>query len=68
LRKASIFVVDLGAQPGNLALRDAGHSHRPHQLVDRSGRDAVEIGFLDSWMTAVSAFSAIRRGSRKAGK
>jgi hypothetical protein len=39
--------VDLLAQPADLALGNAGPSHRPDQVVDRAGRDAVAIGFLD---------------------
>ena len=33
------------------------------KAVDRAGGDALDVGY-----TAVSAFSAIRRGSRKPGK
>ena len=31
----------------DLALGDAGHAHRLDQLVDRAGRDALDVGFLD---------------------
>ena len=41
------LAVDLVAQPADLALRDAGHAHRLDQLVDRAGRDALDVGFLD---------------------
>src|SRR3984957_3536381 len=40
-------LVDLAAQARDLALGDALHSHRPHQVVDRAGRDALAVGFLD---------------------
>jgi hypothetical protein len=49
------------AQPADLALGDPAHPRRLDQIMDRAGRDAVDIGLL---ITAVSAFSAIRRGSR----
>lgn len=39
--------VDVLAQPADLALGDAGHPHRLDQLVDRAGRDALDVGFLD---------------------
>ena len=38
--------VDLLAQARDLALRDACCAHRPDEIVDRAGRDAVDIGFL----------------------
>ena len=40
-------LVDLGAEPRNLALADALHAHGAHQVVDRAGGDALHIGFLD---------------------
>ena len=40
-------LVDLGAQPRDLALGDPAHAHRLHQLVDRAGRDALDVGLLD---------------------
>ena len=30
-----------------MALGDAGHSHGLHQVIDRTGGDAVDVGFLD---------------------
>ena len=39
--------VDLFAQPRYLALGDAAHPHRLDQFVDRAGRDALDVGFLD---------------------
>jgi hypothetical protein len=39
--------VDLGAEPRDLALGESAHAHRLHQLVDRAGRHAVHVGFLD---------------------
>src|SRR3954454_12616686 len=41
------LAVDLLAQPRHLALRDATHPHRLDQIVDRAGRDALDIGLLD---------------------
>ena len=40
-------LVDLLAQAADLALGDAGHAQRLDQLVDRAGRDALDVGFLD---------------------
>src|SRR6185437_3273355 len=40
-------LVDLGAQPRDLALADPAHAHRLHQLIDRPGGDALHVGFLD---------------------
>ena len=39
--------VDLLAQPADLALGDAGCAHGSHQIIDRAGRDALDIGLLD---------------------
>ena len=39
--------VDVLAQLGDLALRDAGQAHRLHQFVDAAGRDAADPGLLD---------------------
>src|SRR5690606_1644854 len=41
------LAVDLLAQPRHLALRDAAHAHRLDQIVDRTRRDALDIGLLD---------------------
>ena len=40
-------VVDLLAQPADLALGDAAHAHRLDEIVDGPRRDALDIGFLD---------------------
>src|SRR5712692_4241048 len=40
-------LVDLAAQPRYLALANAFQAHRTHQIVDRAGRDALDVGFLD---------------------
>ena len=58
-------LVDVLAQLGDLALRDAGEAHRLHQL---STRRVDTPPIQASWMTATSAFSAIWRGSRRGGK
>ena len=39
--------VDLGAEPADLALRDAAMPSALHQVVDRAGRDALNVGLLD---------------------
>ncbi len=59
-------LVDLTAQPGYLAFADAFHPLGIYQVIDGTGGNALNNkGFL---VTAVRAFSAIRRGSRKARK
>src|SRR5262249_58382366 len=40
-------VVDLFAQAADLALGNAAHAHGLDQLVDRAGRDALDVSFLD---------------------
>ena len=40
-------LVDLLAQPADLALGDAAHAHGLDQVVDRAGRDALDVGLLD---------------------
>jgi hypothetical protein len=39
--------VDILAELGDLALRDASQAHRLHQLVDPAGRHAADPSFLD---------------------
>ena len=39
--------IDLLAQAAHLALRDAAHAHGLDQIVDRAGRDALDVGLLD---------------------
>ena len=38
IEEAVDLIVDLAAQPRDLALGDAGHAHGLHQVVDRAGR------------------------------
>jgi site-specific DNA recombinase len=40
-------LVDLGAEAADLALGDALQAHGPDQVIDRAGRDALDIGLLD---------------------
>jgi hypothetical protein len=40
-------LVDLLAQPADLALGDTAHAHGFDQFVDRTGRDALDVGLLD---------------------
>jgi len=39
--------VDIGAEPADLALRDAAHPGRPYQAVNRAGRGPLDVGRLD---------------------
>jgi hypothetical protein len=39
-------LVDLFAQPADVAPRHARHAERLHQIVDRPRRDAVDVGLL----------------------
>ena len=47
LEEAVDLVVDLPAQPGDLALGDAAHPHGLHQLVHRARGHALDVGLLD---------------------
>ena len=40
-------LVDVLAEPADLALRDAGAAHGLDEVVDGAGRDAVDVGLLD---------------------
>jgi hypothetical protein len=40
-------LVDLLAQPADLALGDTVQSHRLNQFIDRSGRHALDVGLLN---------------------
>ncbi len=40
-------LVDLDDQPAHLALRDATRAHRLHQIVNRAGRHAMDVSFLN---------------------
>ena len=57
--------VDLLAQFGDLALRDAGE---PIACTSSSTRRVETPPIQASWMTATKAFSVVRRASRKGGK
>src|SRR3954469_9361118 len=39
--------IEFGAQPADLALADAVHAERLHQVVDAARRDALHVRFLD---------------------
>ena len=41
------LLVEFLAQPADLALGDAVHTQGAHEVVDRAGRDAVDVGLLD---------------------
>src|SRR4029078_10538992 len=41
------LAIDLLAQSADLALRDAAGAHRLDQVVNRAGRDALDVGFMD---------------------
>ena len=47
IKEGFTLVVDLFAQPADLALGDAAHAHGLDQVVDRAGRDILDIGLLD---------------------
>lgn len=40
-------LVDLLAEPADLALRHAGAAHRLDEVINRAGRDALNVGLLD---------------------
>ena len=64
IEEAVDLIVDLAAQPGDLALGDARHPHRLNQIVDRAGRHALDVGLLDHRRQAPSRPSAAAPGSR----
>jgi hypothetical protein len=41
------LVVDLGAQPADLALRNTGHAHCFDQIIDRAISGKMEVLFKD---------------------
>src|SRR5206468_3596289 len=47
VEKGRDLAVDLGTQPADLALGDAGHAHCLDQFVDRAGRHALDVSLLD---------------------
>ena len=47
IEEAVDLIVDLAAQPGDLALGGARHPHRLNQIVDRAGRHPLDVGLLD---------------------
>ena len=62
------LVVDLGAQPADLALGVARGAQCARTKSWTARVDTPSPCTQASWMTAISAFSAVRRGSRKLGK
>ena len=46
VNRISDLLVELLAEPADLALGDAVHPHGLNQIVDRAGRDALDIGLL----------------------
>ena len=55
----------MSLQSLDTGLRDAAQAHGLDQIVDPAGQTpAIQA----SWITATSAFSTVRRGSRKPGK
>ena len=63
--------IDFLAQAAHLALGNALHSHGPDQIVDRAGRDALDIGFLhnggDGLLRDAARFAKARRNSCPCG-
>src|SRR5262249_43280591 len=47
IEKGRDLVVDLRAQPADLALRNAGHAHGFDQIIDRARRYSLNVGLLD---------------------
>lgn len=47
VKKGLHLVVDLFAEPAHLTFGDAAHAHGRDQVIDRTGRDALDIGLLD---------------------
>jgi hypothetical protein len=43
IEKGRDLVIDLGAQPADLAFRDASHAHCFDQIIDRTRRHALNI-------------------------
>lgn len=64
-------LVDFLAQRRDLGFGEARHAERLDQVVDLARGHALERvdtpWIQASWTTAISAFSAVLRGSRKAG-
>ena len=56
-------LVDLLAQPADLALGDAAHAHGLDQIVDRAGRDALDVGLLDHRGERLLGHAGAARGS-----
>lgn len=64
LQKSLYLAVNLLAEPRDLALADAAHSHR----LIRSSTERVEMHDIAFWIAGVRALSAMLRRSRKFGK
>ncbi len=62
------LLVNLLAQPGDLTLGNARHAHRLDEVINRAGRNVLDIGLLNNRRQSLLGFSAMRRGSRKLGK
>jgi hypothetical protein len=62
VEKSLHFAVDLLAQTADLALRYPRPAHRLDQIVDRAGRGAVDIGFLDDGFRGGAALRQDRAG------
>jgi hypothetical protein len=60
-------LVDLLAQARDLAFGDAAHPHGLDQIVDRAGRDALHIGFLDDGGERLLGHPAGLQEARKVG-
>src|SRR4029077_19679728 len=48
-------LVDLGAEPRNLALADPFHAHGADQIVHRARGDALDVSLLDHLLGTASA-------------
>ena len=60
-------LVDLLAEPGNLAFGYARHSHGLDEVIDGAGRDALDVGLLNDRRQRLLAHAAGLQKARKVG-
>ena len=65
VQKALHFLVDLTAQSTDLALGNAIHPHRLHQIIDRAGRNALHTGLLNDRLQGLHRHPARLQKTRK---
>jgi site-specific DNA recombinase len=65
IEKGIHALVDVLAELGNLALRDATEAHRLHQIVDPPGRHAADPGFLnDRHQRLLGGLARLQKGRK----